>query len=84
MDMHHEPFRLPALQWSAVAVIGAPAAAALFGVGTRKTIATAILGAVAAGAVIAGAESTRARTDSPATMERRMAETAAELDAMRR
>lgn len=72
MDMNTEPIRLPAWATSILLVIGAPLAAILLGQDPRAVIASAILALVASGGVIGYAESRRARTDSPATIARRL------------
>lgn len=72
MDMQTEPIRLPAWLYAIILVVGPPVAAVLAGGDARQAIATAILGLVAGGGVIARAESIRARTDSPATVDRRL------------
>lgn len=72
MNMHTEPIRLPAIVVAILLVIGPPVAAILLGADAREAIATAILGLVASGGVIARTESVRARTDSPATIETRL------------
>lgn len=72
MDMNTEPIRLPAWATAILLVVGAPVAAILLGQDPRTVIASAILALVASGGVIGYAESRRARTDSPATIARRL------------
>ena len=77
LNMQSEPIRLPAWAVAVLLVVGPPLATVLQGGDVKQAIATAILGLVAGGGVIAVAESKRARTDSPATIERRVQELAA-------
>lgn len=72
MDMNTEPIRLPAWATALLLLIGPPLAAILLGQDPRTVIAAAILALVASGGVVGYAESRRARTDSPATIARRL------------
>ena len=76
MDMNTEPIRLPAWATALLLLIGPPLAQILMGQDARTVIATAVLALVASGGVVGYAESRRARTDSPATIARRLNELA--------
>lgn len=76
MDMNNEPIRLPAWAVGLLLLLGPPIAQILMGQDARTVIATALLSLCASGGLIGYAESRRARTDSPATIERRLSELA--------
>lgn len=77
VDMTSEPIRLPAVVVAVLLLVGPPLAAVLLGADIRETVATTLLGLVASGGVLGYTESVRARTDSPATIARRLAGLAA-------
>lgn len=78
MNMTTEPIRLPALLALVVVLVCAVAISLLLGLDLQVSIAV-VLGvlAVVGAPVVAVAESKRARTDSPATVDQRLSELAA-------
>jgi hypothetical protein len=72
--MSTEPIRLPAVVVALLLIFGPPLAAVLAGADPGQAVATAIVGLIASGGVIGVTESKRARTDSPATITRRLAD----------
>lgn len=81
MNMNTEPIRLPAIL-VALLIIGGPAlVAALLGQDWRVALAASVAALIPAGGVIGAAESRRARTDSPATVEARFRAAQARADA---
>jgi len=71
--MTTEPIRLPAIAWGLLVVVLAIVIAVVLDVDIERAIGIVFAAIATAGGVVALAESKRARTDSPATIERRLA-----------
>lgn len=78
MNMRTEPIRLPAIAWALLTVIVAAAIAWALDLELEEVIVIIGGAIVTTGGAVALAESRRARTDSPATVERRLAGLAGE------
>lgn len=74
LDMRHEPIRLPALLWAALVVVLAIAITVIVGLPLQEAITTVLAVVAIVGGPVAMAESRRARTDSPATIQAQLDE----------
>lgn len=73
MNMNTEPLRLPALMWAVLVVLLVLLVSVVTGRTFEEAVGLVALALTLAGGVVANAESKRARTDSPATIQTRLA-----------
>jgi uncharacterized transporter YbjL len=76
MNMSTEPIRLPALIIATVIVVLAIIIAVVLGLELDEALILVLGAFTASGALVANAETKRAFTDSPATVERRLSDLA--------